>query len=394
MLVNKTAVMQIGSLSISIALQDGKNPNNSIFKKTQKYAGFQDGEFLDENSNDEKSLVSAIKSVVEDCRRKTQIAIDEILVGIPAEFTAIALKDVEVDFDAQKVVTGEDVDNLIIGGNTYENHPLYEALNGSIISYMCDNKKVPCPIGMQASKISATVSYVLMEKKLGDRLNQIADGLNVKFTFVSVAHAIASYIITQEQRDRGVILLDSGAISTTVAYIKGDGIVHQRAFSTGGENIAADIHIVSDGETPYEHAVELLAKLNLNLVPNVDEEYTISYKGQSFSYLMENINEIAACRVFDIAETAQRAIDTSQTPINPYTEILLTGSGLSTIGGARDIISKVTNRRAKTISSDILQFNKPSQTGIAALILMQQQKFLYKKPSLLAMLIGKLFKKY
>jgi cell division protein FtsA len=392
MLTNKAAVMQIGSTTITLVLQDAKHANNFLFKGSKKYAGFQDGEFLDD-----RSLIKTIQALVEECKEVSSVAIEEILVGIPAEFTAIACKTVEMSYNEPKALTPKELDEIDDKGNTYKNHHIFQALNASPIFYVCDDgQKMPDPIGVQCSRVTANLSYILMERSLGEKLSQIAESLNLKFTYASTTHAVATYVVPQEMRDKGVILLDAGAISSTLAYIKGDGIVHQGAFSVGGENIAADIHIVSEGEIPYDHATELLTKLNLNLAANPNEDYTVTVKGQAFPYPITKINEIAYYRILEIAETVQGIIKASKTPINPYTEILLTGSGLSSIVGAKDIIASVTNRRIKTISAELLQFNKPADAGVAALILMQQQKFPYKKTNEIVNIISKikgLFKK-
>ncbi|MDD3947706.1 MAG: hypothetical protein PHI19_07705, partial [Clostridia bacterium] len=144
-------------------------------------------------------------------------------------------------------------------------------------------------------------------------------------------------------------------------------------------------------EIPFEHALELTKKINLNLMPAEGDTYTVNADGETFAYAIQQINEVAACRVQDIAEKIKLVIDTSPYDLPETTEILLTGRGL-TMAGAKEIVQKVTSRQVKYNTSDaIINLNKPNNCSLVGLLLYQKSKLPQKSQNKLIKAIQKVF---
>jgi len=372
----KQAVLDIGSDAITLATQDGKYNDNLLFKAAAEYDGYQDGKFLDL-----ENLYNAVAGLIHKFKDTTFCDVKEMIVGVPAEFTTVVCKTVHTDFVQPHKITQRDIDTLFDQGNTYGNNPDYFALNCSPVYYVLDNgKRMPeAPAGQTTKGLASLASYVLGEKYFQEVFDTFGQALGVKFLYTSSLLAELMFAVPTEARDEGVILVDSGYISTGVAYAKGDGILYSRAFSLGSGNVAGDIAICL--EVPFENAAELTKKLNLNLEPETNESYTLSRGGETYSYSIREINEIAACRVQDIAEQIKKVIESSTYDIPENTKILLTGSGLM-IGGAREIVEKVTGHRASyNVSEAILNLNKPGNCSLVGLLLYQRSKLPQKAES-------------
>ncbi|MFA5450072.1 MAG: hypothetical protein WC292_06530 [Clostridia bacterium] len=369
MSAKKLAILNIGSDEITLVLQDGKYTGSLLFMSTAAYAGFQDGEFLEI-----EGLFSAIDGLVKECAEAAFFKPTHILVGVPGEFTAVVCKNVVSSFPARRKVVTKDVELLFEEGNTYDDHPNFKTINASPIYFLNEKgEKSINPTSMQAKTFTAYMSYILCERSFISLFDRIADSLNLKFDYTSSMLAEFMFVVPPEVRDKGVVLADIGYISSTVAYGKGDGLLLSAAFSAGGGHIAGDLTTCLS--IPFDHAMELTPKINLNLQPGESDLYMVSVKGEAFSYNIKEVNEVAYYRVKDIAEIIDRALKSGAIEVPPQTGILLTGGGISTIVGAKEIISEATGRTVKLISADLLQFNKPAQSSLAGLILLQQQKY-------------------
>lgn len=374
--VKKQAVLDVGSDIITLAMQDSKYNDNLLFKASAEYDGYQDGKFLDI-----ESLYNAVVELIKKFKDTTFCELKEVIVGVPAEFTTVVCKTVHSDYSQPHKITQRDIDLLFEQGNTYAGNPDYFALNCSPVYYVLDNgKRMPeAPVGQITKGLASLASYVLGEKYFQEVFDTFGQALGVRFLYTSSLLAELMFAVPTEARDEGVVIVDSGYISTGVAYAKGDGILYSRAFSLGGGNVAGDLAICMG--IPFENAVELAKKINLNLEPEANDVYTLSYGGETYRYGIREVNEIAACRVQDIAEQIKRVIESSTYDIPENTRILLTGSGL-TIGGAREIVEKVTGLRASyNVSEAILNLNKPGNCPLVGLLLYQRSRLPQKAES-------------
>lgn len=362
----KMAVLDIGSDAITLVLQDNKYANNFTFKESADYDGYQDGEFLDI-----EGLFHAVDSLIKECEVATFSNISEIMVGVPGEFTAVVCKSVSHDFGVSRKVTERDLDALYSVGNDFTEDTGYTSISASPVFFTLDDgTSTITPLGAVTSSLDCFMSYVVCERSFISLFDKIAENIGAKFTYASSVLAEVMYVVPERLRDEGVVLADVGYISSTVAFAKGDGLLHSSSFSLGGGNIAGDITMV-DG-IPFEHSLALLDKINLNLEPSADGVYRVSACGESAEYPIEHINEIAAARVQNIAETINVAIASSQYTIPTSATVLLTGSGLASMPGAKECISKITGRNVEILTPELMQFNKPRYASLAGLLLVQQ----------------------
>ena len=89
----KTAVLDIQSDTITLVMQDKKFSDSFSFHDSRSYSGFQNGEFLNKDE-----LIGAVRSLIDRCRKTTFSDPEEIMVGVPAEFTLATVAEKEVDF--------------------------------------------------------------------------------------------------------------------------------------------------------------------------------------------------------------------------------------------------------------------------------------------------------
>lgn len=373
MKTKKAAVLNIESDVITLVLQDNRYANNFIWKGQAAYDGYMDGEFYDV-----EALYEAIRGLVSECEAVAFIKLDEILLGVPGDFTTTVCRTVAGEPGGERKFTPGDVDSLFQKANRYAGNESYVSINASPIYFTIDGRdEVIDPVGHTGSRLSAYMSYVVCERSFTEIFDSIAEALELKFTYTSAVLAEVLYILPDDMRDKGVILVDAGFIATTVAYAKGDGMLDCRSFSLGSGQIAADL--VRELDIPYHHALALIAQLNLNIAPESADQYHVGAEDVNFGYPAGDVNAVAQGRIEEIADAIKEAVDLFRVDPPKDTEIILTGSGLTHIPGAKECIAKIAGRTTDTVRPDLLSFNKPSQSSTAGLILVQQRQIIKKK---------------
>ncbi len=371
---NKVAVLHIASDVVTLVMQDSKYTDNYVFSAEQEYDGFFNGEFLDV-----QGLFKTVENLVAECEKATFSKLTELMVGVPGEFTAVVTKFLEHDLGANKKISERDVDDLYHLGDPSDEK--YVSLSAAPIYYQLDDGAclIAPPIGFNTKTLKSLMSYTVCERGFTALFDKIAESLGVTFTYTSSLHAEAMYVVPEELRDEGVILVDVGYTTTSVCYAIGDGLAHSLSFSVGKGLIAGDIYEVK--EIPYAHALQLVDRLNLNILPQNNDEYYVSVGQDIAHYSVKEINEIAGARIESIAQMVDKAIKSSKFEIATSARILLTGSGITLIPGAKEMLAKVTGRAVEILYPNFMQFSKPKHSQLAGLVALQQKAIRQKKSS-------------
>lgn len=370
----KVAVLDITSDRITLVMQD-KYTDNFTFRSSQRYDGFYNGEFLCEPTE----LFKIVEELVTECEKATFTKLTDIMVGVPGEFTAVSCKNVVNSLGLERKVTARDVDALYeIGKPVSDTHVCISA--SPIYFELDDGTCTITPVGGVTVQLKCLMSYVVCEKSFTALFDKISEEIGINFTYASTLLAEVMYVVPESLRDNGVVLADVGFTSTSVAYARGDGIAHALSFSLGGGHVAGDLYEVK--EIPFNHATELLDRINLNIAATAQDEYAVSVGSEIAYYNVSEINEVALARIENIADMIGRAIRSSRYDVSLSTKILLTGSGIADIPGVRECVAKVTGRSVEILTPDHMQFNKPKHASVAGLLMVQRHQMLQKNNKL------------
>ncbi|MBR2479691.1 MAG: hypothetical protein IKB56_00095 [Clostridia bacterium] len=367
----KVAVLDIASDLITLVVQDSKFVDSYTFRASREYDGFYDGEFLDK-----EGFFKVIASLVNECEKATFTKIQDVLVGVPGEFTAVTCRDVAIDLGSKRKVTEKDEERILKEGEPKGS--AYTCITASAVYFELDDGSMEIsPSGRETQILKSLVSYITCDNSFINLLNGVAEQLGLRFNYTSSVNAELLYVCPDSLRDEGVILADVGYTTTSVAYGCGDGILHALSFSLGSGHIAADL--LECLGLPYEHAYALVDKINLNIAPGEDDTYCVSAGSGMAYYKVKEVNEVASYRISNIAEMILKAINLSPYPVADDTILLLTGSGIAHIPGAKEIVAKMTGKQVEILTPDIMQLNKPKYSQVAGLLVVQQMQLKQKK---------------
>ena len=104
--------------------------------KTETYSGYAEGEWLNVEELKENA-VSVLKKAMQGCKIKKKI----LHVSVPAEFLAVAVKNVDVEYEHIHKLTDADFDYFYYKGDTYGDGD-FVPVNASGISFSIDGESI------------------------------------------------------------------------------------------------------------------------------------------------------------------------------------------------------------------------------------------------------------
>ena len=130
------------------------------------------------------------------------------------------------------------------------------------------------PLGMTGARLEAKVHIVTGAVASAQNIIKCANraGLNVS-DIVLQPLASSEAVLTEEEKELGVCLVDIGGGTTDIAIFQNGAIVHTAVIALGGHNLTNDIAVGL--RTPIDHAERLKQKFGCSLTAMVDKSEMI-----------------------------------------------------------------------------------------------------------------------
>lgn len=353
------SILDVRSMSVTAVIGAAGVNNTFVFKgsQSQNYDGYEDGKFY--NAEELKKAVYAALQAAEGSAGEHA---HTVYVGVPGEFTKIVNKKHLIAFSSPRRIAGGDIDALYKDGYGSVEESSFENIRASALYFITsDARKVSDPTGIVSSTLQANVCYVLASCYFTDLFRQMLREYGFrKVIFVPSSYAQAVYLLSEEKRKAGAILLDVGAISSTISVVYGDGILKECTFWVGEGHIAAELCAGLD--VSYEDATEILRRSNLFRTGVSD----VRLDEERF-YSTDKVNEYIKAGLDKLCEPLSAFLDECPALV-ANRPLLMTGEGVTGIRGAAEHISRRISREAEVVAPEIPYYNKPSMSSRISLL--------------------------
>lgn len=365
-------VVEIGSSKLScVVAQSGINGIYNIkAKATVEYAGFFEGEFIEKNM-----LEDAIKTLFDQIKATYKKPIDKIYVGVPAEFSQVTSAKEQITFRFKRAIKKSDIDMLRKEASNKISVDGMEVLSVNPICFVLDdNRNTNQPLKLKANKISAELSVILAQTEFIQTFNKIWTRIGIEqVEYLSEPFCEAMLVLEEEERERTCIVIDVGARSTSVAFVKGNGLSNLTSFSMGGSYITSDLSEACG--INYNDARNLKKQIVLSLKGGDSDFYELVTLGGGVAKIPLNFaNEVVCYRIETIAQTVNECIRLFAKEYVPYYPIYLCGAGLSKIKGGKDYFSRCIGRNISYGIPPIPALDKPENASMLGLVGMALQQ--------------------
>lgn len=362
---NDIAVLDIGSkkISVAIGLKNTKGVFNIKGFGSCYYSGFSGGKWFSV-----PDLKAAVAKSLRTAEAESGVKVKKLYIGVPSEFIAIVVKEVVSAKARAQRVTDADLTHLFEQGDTYANHSRYTTIGNSAVYYTLDDKtrRYIEVRGLEAYKITALISYILCERGFTSLFEEIANENKLKeVEYISGIWAECMSLLSEEKRYRLQLIADIGYITSSVAVIQGDGLVHLSSFSLGGGHIASDISMMF--EVPFSVAEEVKEKVDISLDYSEGSYYEAGENGK-YHLSAKDVNEVVKARLNTIAEFINESIIGSHFEADSHCPLYLTGGGIVGVRGAKEYISAALKKQIEIIYPNVPRYNKPELSSAISLL--------------------------
>jgi cell division protein FtsA len=179
------------------------------------------------------------------------------------------------------------------------------------------------PLGMTGARLEAKVHIVTGAVASAQNIIKCANraGLNVS-DIVLQPLASSEAVLTEEEKELGVCLVDIGGGTTDIAIFQNGSIVHTAVIALGGHNLTNDVAVGL--RTPMDHAERIKQKYGCSLTSLVDKAEMIevpSVGGRDPRSMGRTIlSEILEPRVEEIFQLVHHEVER-----NGFSELLTSG---------------------------------------------------------------------
>lgn len=358
-----TTALDFGSEKIT-AIIGTRGTNGTINVKglgVKNYDGFMQGEWLNPDA-----LAEAIEGALAEASSVAGVAIKRVYVSVPGEFCDVTCKEVNTTLNRRRKLTANDLYSLMNMGDDFDE--TVEVINIQPVYYTLDNEvRVVQPEGQVTSKIGGFLSYITAKASFTTTVRAILNDLGIgSVEFVSAPLAESLILFDETKRDATAILVDVGYLTTSVAIVKGDGLLMLKTFSLGGGFITADL--TEQFSVSFADADQLKRKVILTLIPQEGDEYEVDGKKGLIRFSASDVNDVVSARIMHIATMVKKCLGMSNYKYPAHIPVSLTGGGVSFIKGAKDIFANTLERDVEIVAPPFPGVNKPNLSSAWGLL--------------------------
>ena len=285
--------------------------------------------------NNITQTIQSIQQAVEEAESVSDHKIDDVVVGIAGQhIRSLHHSDYITRPNSEKVIDESDIEKLINQVHKLVMLPGEEIIHVLPQDYKVDGQsEIKAPIGMYGGRLEANFHVVVGQVSSIRNVGRCIKSAGLELSNITLEPlASAEAVLSQEEKEAGVALIDIGGGTTDLAIFK-DGIIrHTAVIPFGGNVITEDI---KEGCSIIEKQAELLKTKFGSAWPgeNKDNEI-VSIPGlrgrEPKEITLKNLSKIIHARVVEIVEQVYLEIKNyghEETKKKLIAGIVLTGGG-------------------------------------------------------------------
>ncbi len=336
------AGLDIGTSTIKIlvAAPKEKSENFEVLSSHQEPSlGVRRGVVVNPH-NVAGAIASLVKKAEQDCGRKISGVYASI--GGCHIFCNASRGLVSVSRADQKI-SEEDIDRVLQNAQSLPLPPNKEILDIFPKEYIVDEEKgVKEAVGMQGMRLEADVLVLCgFSPYLKNSIQAISNaGLQINFDLIPTPLASARAVLSPREKELGVVVLDIGAGTTSLAVFEEASLIHAAVFPIGSASITSDIAICLKTDIDVAEKIKIeFGSCHPNQRFSKDEK-KIKIEGEEpLIFSKKTLSEIIEARVSEIFSLASKELKKiSKQGLLP-SGVVLTGGGAK-LPGIKDLAKK------------------------------------------------------
>ncbi len=276
--------------------------------------------------------VQSIRTAVAEAEAKSGVDIKVVNVGIAGQhIKSLQHRGIKTRSSVEEEISQKDIDSLIDDMFKLVMLPGEEIIHVLPQEYIIDNEQgIKNPIGMSGIRLEANFHIITGQIAAARNIYKCVHKANLEVSELTLEPlASADAVLSDEEKEAGVVLVDIGGGTTDVAIFQ-DGIIrHTAVIPFGGNVITEDI---KEGCTIIKSQAELLKiKFGSALASENQENEIVSIpglRGRAHKEIsVRNLSAIIQARMEEIIEHVYYEIKNSGYEKKLIAGIVITGGG-------------------------------------------------------------------
>ncbi len=293
---------------------------------------------------------SILKSI-EMAEKSTKAFVDNAYIGVTGKHISFLSNWCEININSSNnIVRKSDVDKLISMANRVRISPEHEIIHTLIKQFVIDEEKgIVDPIGLSADKLAVELLAVYGTASLINNIVNCVKTAKIEIEDIIIeALASSEAVLTPEEKESGVILLDIGGGTTDIAVYRNKKMIFTYCLPVGGDLITNDISIGLN--IPFSKAEEIKKKF-----ANVDYNFYDTLNRLNIGDIKIDSNKttlnirlynIVNCRVKELLSLVKEKIEGYNFMHKVPCGLVITG-GTSLLKGIAPLANSVFNLPAR-----------------------------------------------
>ena len=279
-----------------------------------------------------ENTVQSIRTAIELAERSSGVDIKYVNVGIAGQhIKSLQHKGSIIRRDIENEISQQDIDTLHQNMFNLNMNPGEEIIDVIPQEYIVDGEEgIKQPIGMLGNTLEANFHIIIGQTAAAKNIYKCVRKADLEVADLLLEPiASADSVLSEEEKEAGVVLVDIGGGTTDIAIFQ-DGIIrHTSVIPFGGEILTEDI---KEGcSIIRKHAEELKIKFGSALASENREDEVVAIPGlrgrQPKEITLKNLASIIQARMEEIIEHVYYEIKNSGFEKKLIAGIVLTGGG-------------------------------------------------------------------
>src|SRR6476661_9202956 len=227
-----------------------------------------------------ESTVQSIQRAVEEAELMAGCEIHSVYAGIAGSHVR-SLNSHGIVAIRNKEVTSEDVDRVIDAARAVAIPADQKILHILPQEFLIDSQEgIRDPIGMAGVRLEAKVHIVTGAESAAQNIVKCVQRCGLTVEDVVLEQLASSYaVLTDDEKELGVCLVDMGGGTTDIAIFCGGAIQHTAVIPIAGDQVTNDIAVSLRTPLPYAEEIKIKYACALSQLANPDETIEVPSVG-------------------------------------------------------------------------------------------------------------------
>ncbi len=293
---------------------------------------------------------AGIRAAVEKAERQASVAVNSVSVNVSTRSLRSQHMTVQTEF-ATGEVADRDLTRVMNSSLSELAQPEDAIIHAIPINYSVDGEHgIRDPRGMFGSRLGVDMHFVLAGIGTLRNLAHCVERCHLRINSATVSsYAAGVAVLTDDEKDLGVTVIDMGAGITTVAIFRDNTLVHVDALPVGGQSVTNDI--ARGLVTPME-AAERIKFIYGSALHGADDDHMMipcppmGAQDELHHQPKSLLTAIVRSRVEETFEILARRIADAGLETYSGRRIVLTGGGAQ-LNGVPEVAELVFNKRVR-----------------------------------------------